>query len=250
MAIVNITTDSFFDGGSYTTEESLIKRVEQQLSDGATIIDIGACSTRPGAAPIDQESEIEQIRWATKILRREFSDITLSIDTFRSKVAECGADIFGEVIVNDIYAGEYDKNMVDFVTANKFPYIVMHYTQSDKNEDITSKVIRFFHEKRELLTKRGVEDLILDVGFGFGKSLEENFEIVNNFDSFSIFDNPLLVGVSRKSMICRTLNISPSEALNGTTVINTILATKGANIFRVHDAKEALDVVKLVEKVC
>lgn len=249
MAIVNVTSDSFFDGGCYLTEENLVNRVAFELSKGALIIDLGACSSRPGAVRVSEDDELKQIVWAVEVLKREFSDIVLSIDTYRSAVAIAASNIWGEVIVNDISAGDEDSRMVDFVAANKFPYVAMHYSAENiNNEDVTSRVVRFFYEKMDLYQQKGVDDVIIDVGFGFGKSLEENFELVKNFERFKIFNTPLLVGVSRKSMIYRTLESQPSDALNGTTVINTILAAKGANIFRVHDTLEACEMLKLIKK--
>lgn len=249
MAIVNITTDSFFDGGSYLTASKLISRVESQIADGATIIDLGACSTRPGAVHIDAEQEEKQIVWALNTLKDQFPDIVLSIDTYRKSVAEAALNVWGEIIVNDISAGDADKDMIDFVAASSLPYISMHHEKSSKNEDITSGVVRFFHEKCNIAERKGIKDFIIDVGFGFGKNVEENFELVKNFERFKIFDKPLLVGVSRKSMIYKTLNCTPQDALCGTIVINTLLLKNGANILRVHDSKEAMQTIKLVEKI-
>ncbi|MEG1648609.1 MAG: dihydropteroate synthase [Rikenellaceae bacterium] len=249
MAIVNITTDSFFDGGSYLTEQKLISRIESQLSDGATIIDLGACSTRPSAVHVDALQEEKQILWALNIIKERFPNIILSIDTYRRSVAEAALNIWGEIIVNDVSAGDADKDMIDFVASSSLPYISMHHTKTSAKEDITSMVVRFFHEKWEEAERKGIKDFIIDVGFGFGKTTEENFELVKNFERFKIFDKPLLVGISRKSMIYKTLNCTPTQALTGTIAINTLLLKSGANILRVHDSKEAAQTIKLVNQI-
>lgn len=248
MAIVNVTTDSFFDGGSYLTAANLISRIETQIACGATIIDLGACSTRPGADRIDAHQEEKQIAWALNIIKDRFPDIVLSIDTYRRSVAEIALNVWGEIIINDVSAGDADPDMIDFVASTSLPYICMHHTKSSTQEDITSMVVRFFHEKQNIAERKGIKDFIIDVGFGFGKSIEENFELVKNFERFKIFGKPLLVGVSRKSMIYKTLNITPQEALCGTVALNTILLQNGANILRVHDSKEAIQTIKLIEQ--
>lgn len=249
MAIVNVTSDSFFDGGSFLEESTLIKKVSRELSYGAKMIDLGGCSSRPGAERVSLEEELFRVVWATKILKREFPDITLSIDTYRCKVAQKVSEIWGEIIVNDISAGEADENMIDFVASEGFPYIAMHYQKDDLNCDITTSVMRFFSSKCEMFERKGIKDVILDVGFGFDKRVDENYKLVKDFECFNLLERPLLVGVSRKSMIHKVLNCTPADALNGTTSLNTLLLLKGANILRVHDSKEACEVVKIVEKI-
>ncbi|MFI3321697.1 MAG: dihydropteroate synthase [Rikenellaceae bacterium] len=248
MAILNVTTDSFYDGGRKLTADRLISSAREQISAGATILDIGGCSSRPNAIRVSLEEELRQVEWALNTLKEEFSSVVVSIDTYRQKVAERALEIWGEVIVNDISSGDEDSRMIDFVAANSLPYIAMHYILNENSgEDCTKQIVRFFCEKCEVFERKGIKDTILDVGFGFGKNLEQNFEIVSNFERFKIFERPLLVGLSRKSMIYRTLECTPNEALNGTTALNAILATKGADIFRVHDSKEAMEVIKLTK---
>lgn len=249
MAIVNVTTDSFYDGGTNRSEEALVKNVQRHLDDGAAILDIGACSTRPGAVRVSLEQELKDIEWALKVLKNHFPDARLSIDTYRRQVAERALELWGEIIVNDIYAGEHEGDMIDFVAHNSLPYIAMHYSDCSKERSTVEQIIEFFHNKIEYATTKGANDFIVDVGFGFGKDVEQNFDIVREFERFAIFDKPLLVGLSRKSMIWRTLGVTPDEALSGTIALNSILLSKGANILRVHDTLPAVDATRLISKL-
>ncbi len=249
MAIINVTTDSFYDGGSNLKERDLISNIEKQILQGATIIDIGACSTRPGAVRVEEDEEIKQIEWAVRVIKDSFPNIVLSLDTYRRAVAERALNIWGEIIVNDIYAGEHDGDMIDFVAHNSLPYIAMHYKDCDESRNTAEQVIDFFYDKLNYATSKGVKDFVVDVGFGFGKSVEQNFDLVREFDRFNIFGKPLLAGISRKSMIWRTLGVTPNESLAGTIALNSMLISKGANILRVHDSQPTMDTIRLIEKI-
>lgn len=251
MGILNLTPDSFFDGGKHHGEAAIVHHVEQMLNDGAGIIDVGGYSSRPGAKEVIEKEELERILPILKLLKQEFDEIVISIDTFRATVAE-QAVINGAALVNDISAGNMDQKMFDVLADLKVPYVMMHMQgtpqtmQENPNyKNVTHEVIKFFAEKLELLYKKGVNDVILDPGFGFGKTLEHNFQLLNELDHFNLFELPILVGFSRKSMITKALNIKKQDALNGTTVLNTFALTKGTNILRVHDVKEAKQVVQL-----
>ncbi len=249
MAIINVTTDSFYDGGANLKEQHLISNVEKQIAEGATIIDIGACSTRPGAVRVEESEEIKQVEWALRVLKDNFEGAIISIDTYRRAVAERALEIWGEVIINDIYAGEYKGDMIDFVAHNSLPYIAMHYKECNSERSVVEQVIEFFYDKINYATSKGVNDFVVDVGFGFGKQLKQNFDLVSEFERFKIFDKPLLAGVSRKSMIWRTLGVTPQESLSGTVALNSALIYKGANILRVHDTRAAVDTVRIIEKI-
>ncbi|MBE7442244.1 MAG: dihydropteroate synthase [Flavobacteriales bacterium] len=251
MGILNATPDSFFDGGKHTDEKNIIAFVKQQLADGAAIIDVGGYSSRQGAAEVSEKEELNRVIPVIRLLKQEFKDIVLSIDTFRSQVAQ-EAVKHGAAIINDISAGELDSKMFDVVAELRVPYIMMHMQGTpqtmQKNptyQNVTKEVMNYFAEKVNVLHQKGVNDIIIDPGFGFGKTIEHNYQLLRELNHFSIFELPVLVGVSRKSMITKALNISSKEALNGTTILNTLALTKGANILRVHDVKEADEVVKL-----
>ena len=255
MGILNITPDSFFDGGKYNSATAYLKHTAQMLQDGAAIIDIGAASTRPGAKIIDANEEIEKLIPALKNIRKEFPDCIISIDTYHAKVAEVAIDN-GADIINDISGGAFDKDMFTTIARLKVPYVLMHTkdvpeTMQNNPEyvDVVKEVIHYFSEKINILRSLGVNDIILDPGFGFAKTVEHNYELLSNLDLFKIFELPILSGISRKSMINKVLNCTPNDALNGTTVLNTVSLLKGASILRVHDVKEAMEVVKLVEKL-
>jgi dihydropteroate synthase len=253
MGIVNVTPDSFFDGGKYVDEEAVLERVSQVISEGGLIVDVGGYSSRPGAAEISEEEELKRVIPAIKIIRNNFPNVIISADTFRSNVAykaiEKGADI-----INDISVGSIDKRMFDVVAELNVPYIMMHMQGTPQTmqlhpeyKDVTQDIIYYFSEKIDTLYQKGVSDIILDPGFGFGKTVEHNYTLLKNLQAFNMFELPVLVGLSRKSMINKVLNISPKDALNGTTVLNTLALLNGADILRVHDVKQAIEAVKLVE---
>lgn len=254
MGILNVTSDSFFDGGKYASEKEILSRVEQMISEGVDIVDVGAMSTRPGAAEIPADEEQQKIKNTLDLVRKEFPNVFVSVDTWRSSVAQvavdCGADI-----INDISGGTFDSQMFDVVAGLHVPYILMHTTakpdwmqQQIIEGDLLPQMMRFFAAQIQKLKLLGVKDVILDPGFGFGKSLEQNYFLLNQLSVFKTFDYPILVGVSRKSMIYNLLETIPAEALNGTTVVNTLALLNGASILRVHDVRQAAEVRTIVEK--
>ncbi|MBT3209330.1 MAG: dihydropteroate synthase [Bacteroidetes bacterium] len=252
MGILNVTPDSFYDGGKYSNEKSILSHTEKMLEEGATIIDIGANSTRPGSEFISESDELTRLMPVLEILRKNFSDTIFSIDTFRSNVVETITENFGDFIINDISAGTFDNKMFETIAEKQLPYILMHIQGQPKNmqknptyKDISNEILKYFSEKVDKLKILGVNDIIVDPGFGFGKSLEHNYELLDKLDNFKILELPICVGFSRKSMIHKLLNISPNESLNGTTVLNTIAVQNGASILRVHDVKEALETIKI-----
>lgn len=256
MGIMNVTPDSFFDGGKYQGLTAILEHCHKMVADGADIIDIGAFSTRSGSERISDKEEIERIIPALKAIRKEFPDILISIDTFRQSVAnqciEEGADI-----INDISGGLFDENMISFIGKNHIPYVLMHITGTLEgmhkeeiiSENVHEKVRQFFETQVNKLLEYGEQQIILDPGIGFNKTIECNFGLLKDIDKYRINDLPVLIGISRKSLIYKTLNISPEEALNGTTTLNTIALLNGADILRVHDVKEAVEAVKLVRAV-
>lgn len=256
MGILNVTPDSFFDGGNYETEAAIVGRIHQIVEEGAGIIDVGAYSTRPGAAVVDEKEELSRLEPAVELVRKYYPSMPVSIDTFRSAVAREINRCLGPVIINDISGGTLDPEMFDFVRETHLPYIMMHIQGSpqtmQKNpvyQDVTQEVFRFFEKRIKELNATGFDNIILDPGFGFGKNLDHNYQLLNQMEEFHKLNYPLLVGISRKSMICRLLDLSPSQALNGTTVLNTIALLKGAAILRVHDVKEAVETVKIVRQM-
>ncbi len=256
MGILNVTPDSFFDGGHYETEAAVIGRIHQIVEEGAGIIDIGAYSTRPGAAEVDPKEELARLAPAVELVRKYYPSVPVSIDTFRSEVAREICRCLGEVIVNDISGGTMDPDMFGFIAETRLPYVMMHIQgtpQTMQNNpvyrDVVKEVYRFFEERTERLRAAGTDNIVLDPGFGFGKTLAHNYELMNRLDVFHDLGYPLLVGISRKSMICRLLEKTPAEALNGTTVLNTAALLKGASVLRVHDVKEAVEAVKIVSRM-
>ncbi len=255
MGILNVTPDSFYSGCRAQTEKDIADRARQILEEGASIIDIGAYSSRPNAEHITAEEELNRLRPALEILNKNHPDAVISVDTFRATVAEACVKEYGVAIINDISAGEMDEKMFDVVAKLQVPYIMMHMQGTPQDMQLTphydnllKDVFLYFAKKVQLLRDRGLNDIILDPGFGFGKTVEHNYELLNHLDEFRVFELPLLVGVSRKSMIYKLLDITSEEALNGTTVVNTIAIEKGADILRVHDVKEAMQAVKIVQK--
>ena len=250
MGIVNVTPDSFYDGGSYFTEVDLLERCEEIIDEGGDIIDIGAASTRPGAQNVDEAEELRRLNWALQLVRKHFPDKLISVDTYRADVAETAVKNYGVDIINDISSGTLDKNMFETIATLNVPYVLTHIkgTPSDmqKNpvyQNIMEEVIVHFSECVHRLRSLGAKDIIIDPGFGFGKTIEHNYEILRNLKNLEIFDMPILVGVSRKAMIYRLLETDPQHALNGTTVANTLALLGGADILRVHDVKEAVECV-------
>lgn len=255
MGILNVTPDSFYAGCRAQTEKGIIDRARQILDEGASIIDIGAYSSRPNAEHITAEEELNRLRPALEILNKNHPDAIISVDTFRATVAEVCVKEYGVAIINDISAGEMDENMFDMAAKLQVPYIMMHMQgtpqdmqQTPHYDNLLKEVFMYFAKKVQQLRDRGLNDIVLDPGFGFGKTVEHNYELLNHLDEFRVFELPLLVGVSRKSMIYKLLDITSEEALNGTTVVNTIAIEKGADILRVHDVKEAVQAVKIVQK--
>ena len=251
MGILNLTSDSFYDGGKYLTEENIIKQCVKIKKLGAKIIDIGACSSRPGSNPVSQQEELKRLIPAIKLVRKYTKNLFISADTFRSEVAiacvENGADM-----INDISAGENDKNMFDTIIKLNVPYIMMHMkgnplTMQNKPNynDVMSELKEFFNTKIENLNNKGFNKIIIDPGFGFGKTLDNNYTILKNLMQFKEFNLPILIGASRKSMIYNILNKKPETSLNGTSIINTIGLINGASILRVHDIEEAMECIKI-----
>ena len=255
MGILNLTPDSFYDGGKYRDKIEIVSQVEKMLNDGATFIDVGAYSSKPNAAFVSEEEELVRLLPIIELLIENFPDILISVDTFRSQVAQKAIQK-GAVIVNDISAGMLDEKMIETVAKLDVPYIMMHMRgnpqmmQSLTNyEDIVKEMIYYFSERINVARSFGINDLIIDPGFGFAKTLEQNYEVLKNLELFSILELPLLAGISRKSMIYKTLESSPEEALNGTTILNTIALQKEAKILRVHDVKEAMECIILFNKL-
>lgn len=248
MGIVNITPDSFFEASRCQDDEKIIAQTTKMLAQGASIIDVGACSTRPGSAPVSEEEEMRRMRHALHIIRSQFPDVTLSIDTFRASVAQMSVKEFGAQIINDVYG--CDEKMYDTVAKLGCSYVLMHCKEvnSTSHEELLKKIFTFFATEIEKLTSKGVKDIIVDPGFGFGKTMEENFALLNMTSQLKSLGYPILVGISRKRMIWQTLDITPAEALNGTTVLNTLALTQGADILRVHDVLEASQCVELYGK--
>jgi dihydropteroate synthase len=251
MGILNVTPNSFYDGGKYAEEKSMLSQVEKMLIEGATFIDIGAYSSKPSAEFVTEQEETQRLLPIIKSVLQHISETLISVDTFRANVAKAAIET-GACIINDIAAGGLDENMMKTVAELQVPYIMMHMKGNPQTmqsmalyDNVTKEVLFYFSEKVAQARSLGINDLIIDPGFGFAKTLEQNFEILDNLELFQIVALPLLVGISRKSMIYKTLNTTAEFALNGTTVLNTIALQKGSNILRVHDVKEAIECVKL-----
>ena len=252
MGILNMTPDSFFAGSRFNAEDELLFRAEQMISDGAGIIDIGGQSTRPGSQRIKEDEELERVIPAISAIHKRFPGALFSIDTFYAKVAK-EAVAAGASIVNDVSAGSIDEAMVETVAGLGVPYVLMHMTGDPQTmqvnplyDNVVTEVFDFLNFKIKQFNESGIKDIIVDPGFGFGKTIQHNFQLLSRLDYFSQLKKPLLIGLSRKATIYKTLNINPEDALNGTTVLNTISLLKGAHILRVHDVKEAVQAVKLV----
>lgn len=250
--IVNITPDSFFDGGKMEDEATMLKAVEKMVAEGAGIIDVGAVSTRPGSKNVSTKEELARLLPAVQAIHKAFPGIALSIDTFRSWVAVRVIDEVGPIIINDISGGTLDSNMFETVAKLQVPYILSHIKGTPLNmqeepqyDDLIREVAQYFAERVKKLNKLGVKEVILDPGFGFGKTLDHNYELLNKLDAFKVYQLPVMVGLSRKSMIWKALDATPETALNGTSVANTLALMGGADILRVHDVKEAVEAVKI-----
>jgi dihydropteroate synthase len=256
MGVINVTEDSFYRGSRYTSDEAILAAAGRMLEDGADMLDIGGCSTRPGAPEIPEETEKKRVCRATELILGRYPEAIVSVDTYRAAVAGEAVINSGADIINDISGGEMDKEMFPLVIRLNVPYIMMHMQgtpqtmQSEpRYEDVVSDILFWFGQRITQLQQAGVKDIILDPGFGFGKTAGHNFEILGRMNEFHIAGLPLLAGLSRKSMIWRTLNITPDDALNGTSALNMTALMKGASILRVHDVKEAKEVVTLFEKI-
>ena len=254
MGILNITPDSFYAGSRMQTEAEIAARAQQILDEGAGIIDIGAYSSRPNAENVSPREEMERLRMGLEILRKTQPGAVISVDTFRADVARMCVEEYGVAIINDIAAGEMDMDMFRTVAELNVPYIMMHMQGTPQSmqqhphyDNLLKEVFLYFAQKVQQLRDLGMKDIILDPGFGFGKTVEHNYELLAHLEEFRVFELPLLVGVSRKSMIYRLLGNTPQDALNGTTVLDTICLLKGADILRVHDVREAVETVKIVE---
>ena len=253
MAIINITPDSFFENSRSNSEESILKSAQYAIDNGASILDLGGYSTRPGADAVTEEEEIERISFALNAIRSRFPDIPISIDTFRGNVARVAVKEFGVGMINDVSGFEWDENMLDAIVELQVPYILMHSKGNPQTmqsltryDDFLSDILQYFARKIAILREKGFnKEIIIDPGFGFAKTVEQNYTLLRELDVFECFKAPILVGISRKSMIYKPLNIEPAEALNGTSVLNTLAIERGANILRVHDVKEAIETIKL-----
>ncbi len=255
MGILNLTPDSFYSKSRFSSDKKLLIQAEKMLASGATFIDMGGYSSRPGAPFVSEKEELSRVISAVELLLKNFPDILISIDTFRSSVAKKCIDA-GAVMINDISGGTLDKNMLRTIATLQVPYVMMHLRGTPQTmmqfthyDDMMIDITCYFSEKITQAQAAGINDIILDPGFGFAKTRQQNFELLNHLEHFTLFEKPLLVGLSRKSMIYKTLQISALEAKNGTSVLNTIALLKGASILRVHDVKEAIETIRLVKEV-
>ncbi|MDD2819674.1 MAG: dihydropteroate synthase [Flavobacterium sp.] len=255
MGILNVTPNSFFDGGKYKNEIEILSQVEKMLLDGATFIDIGAYSSKPNAEFVSEQEEISRINPIVDLVLKHFPETIISIDTFRSEVAKTSIES-GAAIINDIAAGNLDEKMFEIIAKYNVPYIMMHMRGNPQTmqtltdyHDIVKEMLFYFSEKVAKARSFGINDLIIDPGFGFAKTITQNYEVLKKMELFNMLELPLLVGISRKSMIYKTLETTIENALNGTTVLNTLALTKGAKILRVHDVKEAMECVTIFNKI-
>ncbi|OFX82333.1 MAG: dihydropteroate synthase [Bacteroidetes bacterium GWF2_33_16] len=256
MGILNLTPDSFYDGGKYSTPELIFEKVSKMVAEGCDMLDIGACSTRPGAAEVSESEELKRLVPVLNQVKLLFPDLLVSVDTFRSEVARIVVNDYLVDIINDISAGDMDSKMLETIASLNVPYIMMHMQGTPKNmqqnpqyKNVVQEVIKYFSEKVNKSKLLGINDIIIDPGFGFGKTIDHNYQLINYLADFMILELPILVGLSRKSMIYKFLNTTPEEALNATTVLNTIALHRGANILRVHDVREAKEAITLFQKL-
>lgn len=253
MGIVNVTPDSFYGGSRVADEQTLVGRIRQMLDEGVDVIDVGACSTRPGSQSVDAQGEMERLQWALAVIGREAPESIVSVDTYRAAVAQRCVEEWGVDIINDISGGMLDEAMFETVARLHVPYVLMHMRGTPETmssltdyDNVAADVLEWMARRIDQLRQMGVADVIADPGFGFAKTLEQNYELLARLDAFHALDAPLLVGVSRKRMIYTPLDCSADDALNGTTVINTLALERGAHILRVHDVRAAVEAVKLV----
>lgn len=254
MGILNVTPDSFYDGGKYNSEKEIIENVEKMISEGATIIDVGAVSTRPDSIQITYEEEIQRLKPVCLYLQKHFPNTWFSVDTYRAAVAKMAVEEYGFGMINDISSGNMDNNMHSVVANLQVPYLIMHMQGTPENmqlnpvySKITQEIILDFSYTIDKLRQLGVNDILIDPGFGFGKTLEHNYTLLKELSAFKLFELPVVVGLSRKSMIYKLLKNTPDDALNGTSVVNTLALLNGADILRVHDVKQAVEALKIVE---
>jgi dihydropteroate synthase len=252
MGILNVTPDSFFDGGSCLTEQDILLRTSKLIEEGADIVDIGAYSSRPGAIDVTGEEELSRLKPALRAIRKKFPAVILSVDTFRATVAEYVVKEYGVNMINDISSGLMDANMIPTLGMLKVPYIMMHMQGTPQHmqvnpvyHDVTKELLAFFADRITVAKKAGINDFILDPGFGFGKTLDDNYSILKELELFELFGFPVMVGLSRKSMIYKYLDLTPEEALNGTTALHALALNNGARLLRVHDVKEAIQAIRL-----
>lgn len=255
MGILNLTTDSFFEESRVVNEKDILQKAGEILAQGADIIDIGAISSRPGATFVDEETELDRLVPVTKLLVKQFPEALFSVDTFRVNVAKKVIDA-GAFMINDISGGIFDPEMIDFIGTENVPYVMMHMHGKPLNMQVNplgveneTEIFRFFDNQTKTFLSKGAQQLVIDPGIGFGKTLDLNYKILAGLKEYQRFSFPILIGISRKSLINMVLDTTPAEALNGTTVLNTLALMQGANILRVHDVKEAVEVRKLFEKV-
>jgi len=254
MGILNATPDSFYNKGQESDPDSLLRNAEKMLNDGAAILDIGGTSTKPGAALIDTEDELARVIPVIAAIHKRFPDAWLSVDTYNSVTAN-EAIITGASIINDVSAGRFDTNMLKTVAALRVPYIAMHMQgtpetmqQGPHYKDVVTEVLDYLQDTSSQCSEAGITDIIIDPGFGFGKTVEHNFQLLNALHNFRILSKPILAGISRKSMVCKPLHVNPEHALNGSTALHIVALQQGANILRVHDVKEAMEVIKLYQQ--
>jgi len=256
MGVLNVTPDSFYDGGRYTEKDKIVSKVEEMILEGVDFIDIGAYSSRPGAAVVSYGEELRRLSETMELLRAGFPESIISIDTFRSGIARKMVEEYEADMINDISAGDMDKEMFNTIADLQIPYVMMHMQgtprtmqKNPKYDNVVKDILAIFSSKVKKLKLLGVDNVILDPGFGFGKTLDHNYELMNGLGQFSILNKLVMVGVSRKSMIGKFLGCTPDEALNGTVVLNTVALMKGIDILRVHDVKEAVEAIRIVEKL-
>lgn len=256
MGIINVTPDSFYDGGMYQTRELIRMKAVRMLEDGASILDVGACSTRPGSIEPDEKTEKERLNLALMVIRSDHPDSLISVDTYRSGIAEWAVKEHGVQMINDVSGGNQDPEMFKTIGRLRIAYVLMHMLGSPRTmqnnphyADVVNDISLFFAARIRQLTELGVADIILDPGFGFGKTLDDNYDLLTRLPEFRMFERPLMVGLSRKSMIYNVLKGAPESSLNGTTVINSLALIKGADILRVHDVRQAHECIQLIDKI-
>jgi dihydropteroate synthase len=255
MGVLNLTPDSFYDGGRYDTKEKIFIHVQKMVNEGCDILDIGACSTRPGAVEVSESEELKRLKPVIELIRLKFPELIISIDTYRSEIARIMVNDYSADLINDISAGDMDAKMLETIAQLNVPYIMMHMQgtpgnmqQNPEYKNVVQEVIQYFSEKINITKLLGINDVIIDPGFGFGKTIDHNYQLLKFLSDFRIFELPILVGLSRKSMIYKVLDTSPDDSLNGTTVLNSLAMAGGANILRVHDVCEAKEAIRLFQK--